>query len=135
MTLLTGVSHAAEQGLEEVRGEFLIGVTIWGPKLVKHPHQLLQACAVFVCDRACGLEEDIGGPLVRRGKFEGKVIRGGEGKVMVSRGARVGIGDGGGGCVGGLVVVLVRIVVAGGRGEVVIVHVNVEAFFVRVILG
>lgn len=32
-------------------------------------------------------------------------------------------------------VVLVRIVVAGGRGEVVIVHVNVEAFFVRVILG
>ena len=98
-----GLSDAAEEGLEEVGGQFLVGVAVGGGQFVEHPHQLLEARGVLVGDGTCGFEEDVVGPLAGELEREGCVAGGREGEV-----------GGGGWCSGGRVG-LIGIVVLGRR--------------------
>lgn len=45
---LAGVGGSAEQGLEEVRGEFLIAVAVGGSELVEHPEKVVRFGGVSV---------------------------------------------------------------------------------------
>lgn len=97
-----GLSYAAEEGLEEVGGEFLVGVAVGGAEFVEHPHELLEARGVLVGDGTCSFEKDVVGPVGGEVEREGGVAGGREGQV------------GGGWCSGGRVG-LIGIVVLGRR--------------------
>lgn len=134
---LAGIRHAAEQSVEEVRGELLVGVAVRRAHLVEHPHELLHAAAVSVGDGLGRREEDVISPVgvVGGAELDGDVARGGNRVVVVvvvgglgGGGGAVGGGGGGGGGGGRGVVVIGR------RGEIVIIHENVEAFFFEVVL-
>lgn len=70
------VGHASEQGLEEIRGEFLMSVAIRGGEFVKHPHELLDTGAVLVGKGTSCLDEDIGNPPGVAGEFRVEVTGG-----------------------------------------------------------
>ncbi|GER30979.1 pyridoxal-5'-phosphate-dependent enzyme family protein [Striga asiatica] len=78
---LAGVRHSAEERLEEVGGELLLGVPVGRAELVEHPHQLLQPRGVSVGHGPGGLKEDVVGPPAAlrgegSGELEGDVGRG-----------------------------------------------------------